>query len=50
MGTTASQHMCSNKEWFSSLDLKSRGAVLVGDDYGLEKEGVGTIKLKHNDG
>ncbi|KAL4580653.1 hypothetical protein LXL04_016853 [Taraxacum kok-saghyz] len=50
MDTAASQHMCPNKEWFSSLDLKCHGVVLVGDDYSLEKEGVGTMKFKHHDG
>lgn len=30
--------------------MKSHGVVLVGDDYILEKEGVGTMKFKHHDG
>ncbi|KAJ9536451.1 hypothetical protein OSB04_un000359 [Centaurea solstitialis] len=45
-----SQHMCPNKNWFSSLNLKSEGMVQVGDDYIIEKEGFSIVKFKHHDG
>ncbi|KAJ9567411.1 hypothetical protein OSB04_003377 [Centaurea solstitialis] len=48
--TTQVSNMCPNKNWFSSLNLKSEGMVQVGDDYIIEKEGFGIVKFKHHDG
>lgn len=43
-------HMCSNKDWFSSMDIIDGGAVFMGNDHACKTHGVGKIRLKLHDG
>ena len=44
-----SYHMCPNKEYFESLELRQGGLVLLGDDQPCRVQGIGTVRLRMYD-
>ena len=43
-------HMCPDRDWFSTYETESKGAVLMGMDALYKIAGVGTIRIKLFDG
>ena len=43
-------HMCPYRDWFSTYETVSKGAVLMGNDALYKIAGVGTIRIKLFDG
>lgn len=50
MDSGCTNHMCMNKDWFSSMVMVDGGAIFMGNDHACETLGVGKIKLKLHDG
>ncbi|XP_058192579.1 uncharacterized protein LOC131309885 isoform X3 [Rhododendron vialii] len=50
MDSGCTYHMCSNKDWFSRMDIIDGGAVFMGNDHACKTHGVGKIRLKLHDG
>jgi hypothetical protein len=46
MDSGCSYHMCPNKDYFESLELKHGGLVLLGDDQPCIVQGIGTVRLR----
>ena len=38
--------MCHTRDWFSTYEIVSKGAVLIGNDAPCEIANVGTIRIK----
>ncbi|TXG73741.1 hypothetical protein EZV62_002320 [Acer yangbiense] len=43
-------HMTFRREWFHKYEPGSEGSVFMGNDHGLEIDGIGTIKIKMHGG
>lgn len=43
MDSGCTYHMCSNKDWFSSMDIIDGGAVFMGNDHACKTHEVGKI-------
>ena len=43
-------HMCPNQDWFSTYEIMSKGAILMGNDAPYEIASIGTIRIKMFDG
>jgi hypothetical protein len=51
LDTSASFHICCNKDWFSSYEFMQPGDfVHVGDDTPCQIEGVGSVQINTHDG
>lgn len=50
MDTGCSYHMTHKKEWFEDLDENADGAVRMGNKTVSKVKGVGTIRIKNEDG
>jgi hypothetical protein len=46
----ATWHMTPRKDWFCTYEPISEGSVFMGNDHTLEVLGIGTIKIKTDDG
>ena len=44
--TTATYHVCFNRDWFSSLEKLDGCSVVMGDDHPCNMKGINTVLIK----
>ena len=50
LDTGATYHVCPNKDWFSSFEKLDECFTVMGDDHPCNIEGMGTVRIKMEDG
>ena len=50
LDTGATYHACPNRAWFSSFEKLDGCYTVKGDDHPCNIEGMGTVRIKMNDG
>ena len=50
LDTGAAYHVCPNRDWFSSFEKLDGCYTVMGDDHPCNIEGMGTVRIKMDDG
>ena len=50
LDTGATYHVCPNRAWFSSFKKLNGCSTVIGDDHPCNIDGMGTIRIKMDDG
>jgi len=50
LDTGATNHVCPNRDWFSSFEKLDGSFTIMGDDHPCNVEEMGTFRIKMDDG